>query len=192
MDIAGSDSNASAAIRSDRAAVADHRAAVADHRAAVADHRAAVADRDAGAVLERDGVAGVAMETRIRVRYADTDQMGIVYNGKYLEYFEVGRTELIRACGLSYREFEEAGTRLPLVESHCRYHQPARYDDVLVVRAEVRELPRSTLHISYGIRRESDGILITTGYTTHAFLDVATLRPVRPPSMFLDAMWPDR
>lgn len=149
-----------------------------------------IADRSPDATLRRDGPVTVWLETRIRVRYADTDQMGIVYNGKYLEYFEVGRTELIRACGLSYREFEASGTRLPLVEAHCRYHQPAEYDDVLAVRAEVRELPRSTLRIAYEIRRESDGIMITTGYTTHAFLDVATLRPVRPPASFLDAMWP--
>lgn len=136
--------------------------------------------------------AAVSHETQIRVRYADTDQMGIVYNGKYLEYFEVGRTELIRARGLSYREFEESGTRLPLVEAHCRFHQPAVYDDVLTVRAEVRELPRSTMRIDYVIRREGDDALIARGYTTHAFLDISTLRPVRPPALFLDAMWPTR
>jgi acyl-CoA thioester hydrolase len=134
----------------------------------------------------------VTHETSIRVRYADTDQMGIVYNGKYLEYFEVGRTELIRACGMSYREFEQSGTRLPLVDAYCRYHQPAVYDDVLVIRAEVREAPRATMRIDYEVRREGDGAAIASGYTTHAFLDIATLRPVRPPAHFLDAMWPDR
>ncbi|MDX9758538.1 MAG: thioesterase family protein [Bacteroidota bacterium] len=134
----------------------------------------------------------VAHETSIRVRYADTDQMHIVYNGKYLEYFEVGRTELLRAHGLTYREFEASGTRLPLVDAYCRYHLPAAYDDVLIIHAEVTTVPRATLRIEYAIRRQSDNALIATGYTTHAFLDIASLRPVRPPAHFLDVLWPDR
>ncbi len=134
----------------------------------------------------------VSHDTSIRVRYADTDQMQIVYNGKYLEYFEVGRTELLRSRGLSYAEFEDSGTRLPLVEAHCRFHQPARYDDIMIVRSEVQEIPRSTLRIDYSVTRESDGTLLATGYTTHAFLDIASLRPVRPPAHFLDVFWPNR
>ena len=134
----------------------------------------------------------VAHETELRVRYADTDQMHIVYNGKYLEYFEVGRTELLRAHGLTYREFERAGTRLPLVDAYCRFHRPALYDDLLTIRAEVRTLPRATMRIDYAIHRPSDGALIATGHTTHAFLDIATLRPVRPPTHFLDVLWPER
>ncbi len=134
----------------------------------------------------------VSHETRIRVRYADTDQMQIVYNGKYFEYFEVGRTELMRARGLTYAEFEHSGTRLPLVEAHCRFHLPARYDDIIVIRSEVRDIPRSTMRVDYEVRRESDGILIATGYTTHAFLDIASLRPIRPPAVFLDTLWPNR
>jgi acyl-CoA thioester hydrolase len=134
----------------------------------------------------------VSHDTIIRVRYADTDQMQIVYNGKYLEYFEVGRTELLRSRGLTYAEFERSGTRLPLVEAHCCFLLPARYDESIIVRSEVREIPRSTMRIDYEIRREDDGILITTGYTTHAFFDIASLRPVRPPARFLNIFWPDR
>lgn len=137
-------------------------------------------------------MGSVAFETTLRVRYADTDQMHIVYNGKYLEYFEVGRTELLRAHGLTYREFELAGTRLPLVDAYCRYHLPAVYDDVLTIRAEVAEVPRATMRIDYVVRRAQDAALIATGYTTHAFLDIATLRPVRPPARFLDVLWPGR
>lgn len=129
-----------------------------------------------------------ACDTRIRVRYADTDQMGIVYNGKYFEYFEVGRTEMMRMLGLPYIEFERAGTRLPLVEAHARFHRPALYDDELHIHSEVRELPRSQLRVDYEIRRVADSELLVTGYTTHAFLDIATLRPVRPPRRFLDAL----
>ncbi|MBE0642948.1 MAG: acyl-CoA thioesterase [Bacteroidetes bacterium] len=134
----------------------------------------------------------VSHDTTIRVRYADTDQMQIVYNGKYFEYFEVGRTELMRARGLTYSAFEESGTRLPLVEAHCRFHVPARYDDLLIIRSAVREIPRSTMRVDYDLRRECDGILIATGYTTHAFLDIASLRPIRPPALFLDTLWPNR
>ncbi len=132
----------------------------------------------------------VAHDTAIRVRYADTDQMQIVYNGKYLEYFEVGRTELLRANGMTYAEFERSGTRLPLVEAHCRFHHPARYDDMIIVHSAVHAIPRSTMRIDYEVRRESDNMLIATGYTTHAFLDIATLRPVRPPARFLETLWP--
>lgn len=134
----------------------------------------------------------VSHSTSIRVRYADTDQMQIVYNGKYFEYFEVGRTELLRSCGITYAGFEQSGTRLPVVEAHCRFHQPARYDDIIIVQSEVSEIPRSTMRIDYKIIRESDGELIATGYTTHAFLDIASLRPVRPPVRFLDVLWPNR
>ncbi|MFZ1730188.1 MAG: thioesterase family protein [Bacteroidota bacterium] len=134
----------------------------------------------------------VSHETNIRVRYADTDQMQIVYNGKYLEYFEVGRTELLRAKGMTYAEFEKSGTLLPLVEAHCRFHQPARYDDLISIRSEVREIPRSTMRIDYEIRRGNDELLITTGYTIHAFLDISSQRPVRPPAHFLDVFWPNR
>ena len=134
----------------------------------------------------------VSHATRIRVRYADTDKMQIVYNGKYLEYFEVGRTELIRALGYPYAQLERDGILLPLVEAFCRYHQPARYDDLLTVVSEVRDIPRSTLRIDYRILREDDSgaeaTLITTGFTVHAFLDVERQRPVRPTTAFLAAL----
>lgn len=134
----------------------------------------------------------VSHATHIRVRYADTDKMQIVYNGKYLEYFEVGRTELIRALGYPYVQLERDGILLPLVEAHCRYHRPARYDDLLTVVSEVREIPRSTLRIDYRILLEKDNdedaALITTGYTVHAFLDVERQRPVRPTPAFLAAL----
>jgi len=134
----------------------------------------------------------VSHAAQIRVRYADTDKMQIVYNGKYLEYFEVGRTELIRALGYPYVQLERDGILLPLVEAHCRYHQPARYDDLLTIVSEVREIPRSTLRIDYRILLEDgsgeDASLITTGYTVHAFLDVERQRPVRPTAAFLAAL----
>ena len=133
-------------------------------------------------------MAVASHRTSIRVRYADTDQMHMVYNGKYLEYFEVGRTELIRSLGLSYADIEKQGTLLPLVEAHCRYHTPGRYDDVLIVESEVRTLPASTLRIDYPVLREGDDTLIATGHTVHTFLDVERQRPMRPPQFFLSAL----
>ena len=124
----------------------------------------------------------------IRVRYADTDQMQIVYKGKYFEYFEVGRTELIRSLGLTYADMERGGTRLPLIEAHSRFYLPACYDDIITIESSVNEAPRATLRIDYRIFRESSGELLTTGYTVHAFMDIATHRPVRPPENFLKAL----
>jgi acyl-CoA thioester hydrolase len=126
--------------------------------------------------------------TTIRVRYADTDQMQMVYNAKYLEYFEVGRTELIRSLGLSYAEIERRGIWLPLVEAHCRYHAPARYDDVLIVESEVREIPRASLRIEYVIICQHSQERIAAGYTVHAFFAVQNHRPTRPPAFFLSAL----
>ena len=85
--------------------------------------------------------------TQIRVRYADTDQMKVVYHGKYLEYFEVGRAALIRSLGLPYSELETRGIHLPVIEAFAKYRKPARYDDLLSVEAIVSELPKATLKI---------------------------------------------
>jgi acyl-CoA thioester hydrolase len=124
----------------------------------------------------------------IRVRYADTDQMHIVWHGKYFEYFEIGRTELIRSLGLSYAEMEQRGTLLPLIEAHCCFHSPALYDDILNIESSVAEMPRSSLRVDYRIFRSGSEQLLTTGYTTHAFFDIASQRPVRPPADFLAAL----
>ena len=130
----------------------------------------------------------ISRHTQIRVRYADTDQMQIVYNGKYLEYFEVGRTELLRALGLPYAELEKAGARLPLVDAHCEYLAPARYDDVLDICSGVEEYHSPRLRILYEIRRAGAEQLLTRGYTTHAWQSIETGRIIRPPRLFIDAM----
>ncbi len=131
-------------------------------------------------------VPAIRYETRLRVRYADTDQMQIVYNGKYLEYFEVGRTELLRACGMPYTSMEAAGVRLPLVEAHCRYHAPARYDDMLVISSEVQDFHSPRLRIEYRIfKADAHTQPIVTGHTVHAFQDVASGRPLRPFAPFV-------
>lgn len=126
--------------------------------------------------------------TKIRVRYADTDKMQFVYNGKYLEYLEVGRTELLRDHGLPYSEIEKAGYQLPLIEAGIKYKNPAHYDDVLLIEANVNELYSAKVHIEYKIIRESDQTLIASGFTTHMFIKVDTKKPTKPPQIYIDAL----
>lgn len=126
--------------------------------------------------------------TTIRVRYADTDKMQFVYNGKYLEYFEVGRTELLRSCGLAYSEVEKEGYQLPLIEAKLRYISPARYDDLLDIEATVSEFLSAKVHIDYKITRHETDEVITEGYTTHMFIKSDSKKPTRPPKIYTDAL----
>lgn len=105
-----------------------------------------------------------------RVPYADTDQMGFVYYANYLVYFERGRNELLRQCGLPYAQLEREGIMLPVIEAHVSYHRPARYDDLLTIVTRTVECKGIRLKIECDIRRD-DEILIT-GYTWHAITDV--------------------
>ena len=126
--------------------------------------------------------------TQIRVRYADTDQMKVVYHGKYLEYFEVGRAALIRSLGLPYSELETRGILLPVIEAFAKYRKPARYDDLLSIEAVVPELPTATLKIDYRVFRNHEEASLAEGYTIHGFLNVATGKPTRPPHYFVDVL----
>ncbi len=128
--------------------------------------------------------------TTVRVRYADTDKMGIVYNGKYLEYFEVGRTELLRSTGLPYSELEKSGYQLPLIQAHVNYKKPAAYDDLLEIKAVVSELRSAKVHIDYEITKNGEKELIATGYTDHMFINAETKRPTKPPEQYLKALEP--
>lgn len=129
-------------------------------------------------------------KTYIRVRYADTDKMQFVYNGKYLEYFEVGRTELLRTIGLPYRSIEELGFQLPVLESHIIYRNPGRYDDLLEIEASVNQLPRPKIHIDYVVRRSGTNEVLAEGYTEHVFMREDTKKAVRPPRFYIDALLP--
>jgi acyl-CoA thioester hydrolase len=126
--------------------------------------------------------------TQIRVRYADTDQMKVVYHGKYLEYFEVGRAALIRSLGLPYSELETRGILLPVIEAFAKYRKPACYDDLLSIKAIVSELPKATLKIDYQVFRSNEEEPLAEGYTIHSFLNVATGKPTRPPLYFMQIM----
>ena len=111
-------------------------------------------------------------ETDIRVRYAETDQMGVVYHANYLVWFEIGRTEFCRARGFAYREMEENDRAfLVVAESYCRYKAPAYYDDELIVRTHVTELRRRSVRFGYEVVRLSDGTVIAEGETGHVVTD---------------------
>ena len=124
----------------------------------------------------------------IRVRYADTDKMQFVYNGKYLEYFEVGRTELFRSIGFPYRTLESQGYQLPLIEASLKYFLPATYDDVLEIHATVKELYTPKPKVEYVVKRKGSGDLIAEGFTTHVFIREDTKKAVRPPKVYVDAL----
>jgi acyl-CoA thioester hydrolase len=130
----------------------------------------------------------ISYTTEIRVRYADTDQMKVVYHGKYLEYFEVGRAALIRSLGLPYSELEKRGILLPVVEAYAKYRIPVLYDDLIFVEAVVSELPKATLKIYYRIFRDGEKGPLADGYTIHSFLNVATGKPTRPPAYFMEVL----
>jgi len=115
----------------------------------------------------------------IRVRYGDTDQMGFAYYAHYLRWFEIGRAEMIRSLGTSYRSVEEQGTTLPVVEAHCRYRRPARYDDLIMIETGVERMSRAAVRFAYRVVRESDGELLASGHTEHCFLG-RDGRPGRP------------
>ncbi|HEY1465230.1 MAG TPA: thioesterase family protein [Terriglobales bacterium] len=107
-------------------------------------------------------------ETRLRVRYAETDQMGVVYHANYFIWFEIGRVEYLRQLGFSYRDMEkDDGCFIAVADARCRYKAPARYDDELIVRTHIRNARESVIHFGYKLLRATDGELLAEGETTH-------------------------
>ena len=128
-------------------------------------------------------------QTYIRVRYGETDQMGYVYYGFYAMYYEVGRVESLRQLGLTYKELEEMGVMMPVLENHSTYLAPARYDDLLRVVTTLHEKPGVKIRFHYEIFNESN-VLLHRGETLLAFVDKRTNRPCRPPQAMLDVLAP--
>ena len=118
--------------------------------------------------------------SRVRVRYAETDKMGVVYHANYFVWFEVGRTDLLRHAGWTYREMESEGFSLPVIEAQCDYKQPARYDDELEVRVEAALASPARVAFTYEVVRPSDAQTLVTGRTIHAAVD-RDGRPCRLP-----------
>lgn len=119
-------------------------------------------------------------ETKIRVQYYETDRMGVVHHSNYIRYFEVGRTEFIRAAGISYARIEAGGVLMPIISAECRYFLPAYYDEILTIRTKIRGKVTARICFEYEIYNET-AQLVCTGSTTLAFMDAATRHPVRPP-----------
>ncbi|MEM7371245.1 MAG: thioesterase family protein [Bacteroidota bacterium] len=134
----------------------------------------------------------IVHDTQLRVRYGETDQMGFVYYGKYAEYFEVGRVELIRKLGITYKFVEEQGILMPVADLAIKYHRPARYDDLLTIRTTLPELPRSSFLTEYVIFNEA-GEKLVSGKVRLAFFEPSSQRPIRVPDFILAAVtnnWP--
>ena len=115
---------------------------------------------------------GRISEVTIRVRYAETDQMGVVYHANHFVWFEVGRVEFFRQLGFSYKDMEQQyGCHIAVVDARCRYHAPARYDDEVVVRTQLKNARESMVHFAYELVRASDGVLLAEGETMHVVID---------------------
>lgn len=120
-------------------------------------------------------------ETRLRVRYAETDKMGVAYHSNFLIWFEVGRVELLRQLGFQYSEMEKKDNcHIPVVDLRIRYKAPAQYDDEIVVRTQIKNVRSSLLHFSYEILRQGDRMLLATGESTHIVVDDKLVRTSLP------------
>ncbi|WP_370390861.1 acyl-CoA thioesterase [uncultured Winogradskyella sp.] len=126
-------------------------------------------------------------ETEIRVRYGETDQMGVVYHANYAIYFEVGRTEWLREFGLSYSAMEAEGIMLPVISLSINYKNSAHYDDRLKVITRLKKMPTASIEFDYELRK-IDGDLLATGNTVLAFIDMKRNRPTRCPKYLLDKL----
>jgi acyl-CoA thioester hydrolase len=127
-------------------------------------------------------------KTSIRVRYGETDPMGVVYHANYLLYYETARTEMLRDLGMSYKEMEESGILLPVVHVEINYIAPAWYDDLLEIRTCLNEKPGIKLKFKYEIA--SNGKLINKGSTVLVFTNASNMKPCRPPANFLNILEP--
>jgi acyl-CoA thioester hydrolase len=134
----------------------------------------------------------VICESRLRVRYAETDQMGVVYHSNHFIWFEIGRVELMRQLGFSYRDMEQNdGCFIAVVDARCRYKAPARYDDEVIVRTHLKNVRESVVHFGYELLRADDGALLAEGETTHIVTDAqmnATPLPERYMRVFREAV----
>ena len=124
--------------------------------------------------------------TILRVRYADTDQMKMVYYAKYFEYFEQGRSDMLRELGMPYPEIERMGYYLPVIEAHANYMKSASYDDLLTVKTMMKEIPQARVRIEYEVLTEGSGELLAQGHTVHSFVKATTGAPSRAPKEFMD------
>jgi acyl-CoA thioester hydrolase len=135
----------------------------------------------------RENSAPVVSESRLRVRYAETDQMGVVYHANHFIWFEIGRVDFMRQLGFTYRDMErEHGCFIPVVDARCRYKAPARYDDEIIVRTHLRNVREAMIHFGYELVRASDKEVLAEGETMHMILD-SEMNPAKLPENYLMA-----
>jgi len=124
-------------------------------------------------------------ETKIRVRYKETDAMGVVHHSNYVNYYEVVRTEMLRELGTTYKDLESSGVMLPIHEVKMNYYTPAYYDDLLTVKLTMKQMPGVRMTIEHEIFNEQ-GVLVNTGHVVLVFMNATTRKACRAPKMFLD------
>ncbi|MFT5600849.1 MAG: acyl-CoA thioester hydrolase [Flavobacteriales bacterium] len=127
-------------------------------------------------------------ETKIRVRYSETDKMGFCYYGNYAQYFEVARVEAMRSLGVSYKSLEDDGILMPVIEFNIKYKKPAHYDDELIIKCQVPELPSSRILFNYQTYKSDD--LLNEAHTSLVFISKENNRPIRTPNHLLDKIKP--
>ena len=120
-------------------------------------------------------------KTEHRVIYADTDAGGVVYYANYLRWFEAGRRELLRSLDINYNALHKKGILIPVVEAHCSYHKPARYDDVVVVETGLKEIKNKSVKFENKVVRKKDGKVLASGYTVNVFIDAKKMKSVEIP-----------
>ena len=126
----------------------------------------------------------IIYDSKVRVRYGETDKMGYAYYGIYPQYYEIGRTELIRSFGLSYKKLEDEGIMLPVLSLDIKYLKPAFYDDLLTIKTKIIKLPSVRIEFEYEVYNQNNELL-NTGKTTLVFIDAKTRRPRKAPEDFL-------
>lgn len=124
--------------------------------------------------------------TKLKVRYAETDQMGIVHHSNYYVYFEAAREDFIIGAGISYREMEEQGIMMPLVETQCKYYEGAKYADMIIIETYTEELTPIKVALQYNVIRESDGKLLAKGKTVQAFVDKDSFKIINLKKKYVD------
>jgi len=122
--------------------------------------------------------------TKIRVRYAETDQMGVVYHGNYAQFFEIGRTEWLRNVGVTYKKMETTGIMLPVISLQCNFIKSALYDDILTINTLLKKKPTVKIEFDYEIKNQNND-LICTGSSVLAFINMETMKPTRCPKYLL-------
>jgi acyl-CoA thioester hydrolase len=128
-------------------------------------------------------------ETKLRVRYGETDQMGYVYYGNYAQFFEVGRVEWLRELGVSYKSLEDSNIMLPVISLNINYLKPAKYDDLLTIVTSLKKKPLIKIEFSFEIYNQKN-ILLSTGTTTLVFIDMIKNYPIKVPQFLMDKIYP--